>query len=91
MEYITKKHTNKGSKDGSKGQGLSLLLLILSSVFSCLFARHFNDDKEVGTTLDLCYRPYYPCLYAFWYSIPTFLSRNDLVTLYCDSRTVNSE
>ena len=23
---------------------------------------------------DLCYHPYYPCLYAFWYSIPTFLS-----------------
>ena len=24
MEYNTKKHTNKGSKDGSKAQGLSL-------------------------------------------------------------------
>ena len=24
--------------------------------------------------LDLCYHPYYPCLYAFWYSIPTFFS-----------------
>ena len=33
-----------------------------------------EDKKEVGTTLDLCYHPYYPCLYSFWYSIPTFLS-----------------
>ena len=25
-------------------------------------------------TLELCYHPYYSCLYAFWYSIPTFFS-----------------
>ena len=31
--WSTKKHTNKGSKDGIKGQWLSLLLL--SSVFGC--------------------------------------------------------
>ena len=31
--------TNKG-KDGNKGQGSSLLLFALSSVFGCLFARH---------------------------------------------------
>ena len=33
-----------------------------------------EDEKEVGTIFDLCYHPYYPCLYAFLYSIPTFLS-----------------
>ena len=27
-----------------------------------------------GQTLDLCYHPYYLCLYAFWYSIPIFFS-----------------
>ena len=37
---------------------------------------------------DLCYHPYYPCLYAFWYSIPTFFSIfcNCFLYLYADSR-----
>ena len=38
--WSTKKHTYKGSKDGNKGQGLTLLLFVLS--FSCLFARHLK-------------------------------------------------
>ena len=56
----------------------------LSSGFGCLVTRHLklilsslflnSDDKEIGTTLDLCYHPYYPCLYSLSYSIPTFLS-----------------
>ena len=30
MPWSTKKHTNKGSKDGNKGQGSSLLLFVLN-------------------------------------------------------------
>ena len=34
--WRTKKHTNKGSKDGNKGQGSSLLLCVLSlRLFIC--------------------------------------------------------
>ena len=38
MEYQKAKTEDKGSKNGNKGQGSSLLLL--SSVFGCLYARH---------------------------------------------------
>ena len=32
-------------------------------------------SKAVPTSLEQCKtHPYYPCLYAFWYSIPTFHS-----------------
>ena len=33
-------HTNKGSKDGNKGQGSSLLLFVLN--FGSLFTRHLK-------------------------------------------------
>ena len=57
----------------TKGQGSSLLLCVLSlPLFICqtleiviLISLLMVHEKEIGTALDLCYHPYYHCLYAF--------------------------
>ena len=77
---------------------LFILIRLLKNNFKCLVIKSTYLEilkqpkitiiKEVGTTLDLCCHPHHPCLYAFWYYIPTFSSFNPLrmrkrVTVVC--------
>ena len=51
------------------GHPLSVDLLIKK------FGRPPSVDGDLQRSRDdLCYHPYYPCLYAFWCSIPTFFN-----------------
>ena len=60
----------------TKVKGCPYFFVIITKTISSAWQINNRDwgQKEVGTTLDLCYHPYCPCLYAFWYSIPTFFS-----------------
>ena len=58
-----------------------IITRLLKDNLRCLVNKlpKLRTKRSIGTILDLCYHPYYPCLYAFWYSIPTFFS----IFFYC--------